>query len=198
MLSLSQTTGYAILALSCLAQDEDRWVLARDIAATTAIPGPYLSKVLHALGRSGLIRTKRGYRGGFALARPASRISLLDVAEAVEGSRWKAPCLLGLTSCAQFRACPTHAFWLRELARIERELRRTTLAGIGGFAQPSGGVRVNPGRARGTPPKTAGPGRGRTKRTARSPLKPGPPSRSTTARRPSRSSSILRSGSDVE
>ncbi|MHC4710827.1 MAG: RrF2 family transcriptional regulator, partial [Planctomycetota bacterium] len=103
MLSLSQTTGYAILALSCLVEDQDRWVLSRDIAATTEIPGPYLSRVLHALGRSGLIRTKRGYRGGFALARPASRISLLDVAEAVEGRDWKAPCLLGLTSCVQVR-----------------------------------------------------------------------------------------------
>ena len=149
MLSLSQTTGYAILALSCLVEDEDQWVLSKDIAATTDIPGPYLSRVLHALGRSGLIRAKRGYRGGFALARPASRISLLDVAVAVEGRHWKAPCLLGLTSCAPLRACPTHAFWMRELARIERELRRTTLAGIGGFAQPSGGVRVKPGGARG-------------------------------------------------
>ena len=169
MLSLSQTTGYAILALSCLVEDQDRWVLSRDIAATTGIPGPYLSRVLHALGRSGLIRAKRGYRGGFALARPASRISLLDVAVAVEGRDWKAPCLLGLTSCAQVRACPTHAFWTRELARIERELRKTTLAQVGGFSRPSGGVRVKPCRARSTRPKPAGPGRGRAKRTARSP-----------------------------
>jgi Rrf2 family protein len=169
MLSLSQTTGYAILALSCLVGDEDRWVLSKDIAATTGIPGPYLSRVLHALGQSGLIRAKRGYRGGFALARPASRISLLDVAEAVEGRDWKAPCLLGLTSCAQIRACPTHTFWTRELARIERELRKTTLAQVGGFARPSGGVRVKPSRARGARPKPGGPGRGRAKRKTRSP-----------------------------
>ncbi len=71
--------------------------------------------------------------------------------------------------CAQVRACPTHAFWTRELARIERELRKTTLAQVGGFARPSGGVRVKPCRARGTHPKPAGPGRGRAKRKARSP-----------------------------
>jgi Rrf2 family protein len=139
MLSLSRTTGYAILALSCLMEDEDRWVLSKDIAATTKVPGPYLSTVLHALGRSGLVRTKRGYRGGFALARPASGISLLEVVEAVEGPNWQAPCLLGLTSCAQIEACPTHAFWMRELARIERELRKITLAQLGGFRQRSAG-----------------------------------------------------------
>jgi Rrf2 family protein len=169
MLSLSQTTGYAILALSCLVEDEDRWVLAKDIAAMTDIPAPYLSRVLHALGRSGLIRTKRGYRGGFALARPASRISLLDVAEAVEGRDWKSPCLLGLTSCAQIRACPTHTFWMRELARIERELRKTTLAQVGGFARPSGVVPAQPGRARGARSKPTGPGPKPAKRRARSP-----------------------------
>ncbi|MHC4128187.1 MAG: RrF2 family transcriptional regulator [Planctomycetota bacterium] len=169
MLSLSQTTGYAILALSCLVEDEDRWVLSKDIAAATHIPGPYLSRVLHALGRSGLIRAKRGYRGGFALTRPASRISLLDVVEAVEGRQWRAPCLLGLTDCAQIRGCPTHAFWKRELARIERELRRTTLARVGAFQGPSAGVLARSGASRGTRTQSGGPRRGRAKRTAKSP-----------------------------
>jgi Rrf2 family protein len=140
MLSLTQTTGYAILALTCLEGGEDQWVLSRDIATATGIPGPYLSKILHALGRSGLIRAKRGYRGGFTLARPASRISLLDVAEAVEGRNWMPQCLLGLTVCSQIRACPTHAFWKREQARIEEELRKITLAQVADFERRSGGV----------------------------------------------------------
>jgi Rrf2 family protein len=173
MLSLSQTTGYAILALSCLVDVEDRWVLSKDIAAATGIPGPYLSRVLHELGRSGLIRAKRGYRGGFALARPASRISLLDVTEAVEGHNWKAPCLLGLTDCSQIRGCPTSAFWERELARIERELRKTTLAQVGACAGAPAGVLAGSGRAQGARTKSGGPRRGRAKRSARSPNRSG-------------------------
>ena len=107
MFSLSQTTGYAILALSCLVDAEDRWVLSREIAARTGIPQPYLSKILHALGRSGLIEAKRGYCGGIALARPARQIRISDVAEAVEGPKWLPECMLGLSECSDLRCCPT-------------------------------------------------------------------------------------------
>ncbi|MHC5013665.1 MAG: RrF2 family transcriptional regulator [Planctomycetota bacterium] len=72
MLSLSHTTGYAILALACLEGAGGRWVLSTEIAELTGTPRPYLSRVLHTLRRSGLVRAKRGYRGGFALARAAS------------------------------------------------------------------------------------------------------------------------------
>ena len=115
------------------------WRLATDVSTRTGITLPYLAKIFHAVALAGLVESKRGYRGGFALARPANRISLLDVAEAVEGPNWKAPCVLGLTSCAQVQACPTHEFWMRELARIERELRKTTLAQVGGFRRRSAG-----------------------------------------------------------
>ena len=84
MLCLSQTAGYAILAMSCLDPSGKRRVLAREIAARSGVPSPYLSKLLHALGRAKLIQAKRGYRGGFLFARPPDRIRLLDVVEAVE------------------------------------------------------------------------------------------------------------------
>jgi len=138
MLALSQTTGYAILALSCLGDCEGRWVLAKDIAGCTGIPLPYLSKLLHALTGSGLIVAKRGYRGGFQIARPAERISLLDVAEAVEGRKWLPVCLLGLAECSDERACPTHEFWKKERGRIEKELSRLTLHDVAEFERQRG------------------------------------------------------------
>jgi len=131
MLSLSQTTGYAVLALACLCQGG--MVLAKDIAACTGIPLPYLLKLLNLLGRSGLIVAKRGYRGGFALARPPSKINLLQIAEAVEGRPWLPRCLLGLEECSDLRRCPTHDFWSIARRRIERELRRTNLQAVADF-----------------------------------------------------------------
>lgn len=130
MLSLSQTTGYAIRALSCLEGTSQDLVLVRDIAEQAGVPKPYLSKILHSLGQAGLIVSKRGYRGGVALARPASEITLLEVAEAVDGHRWVPRCLLGLTECSDDRRCALHEFWVVERGRIEEELRRTTLAQI--------------------------------------------------------------------
>ena len=132
MLSLSHTTGYAILALSCLSRTLGQFVLAKDIAAWTGIPLPYLSKVLHALHGHGLIVGRRGYRGGFMLARPPEKVSLLEVAEAVEGKQWLPLCLLGLEKCDPQHGCPTHDFWTRERAKIEQELRRMRLIDVAG------------------------------------------------------------------
>jgi len=138
MLALSQTTGYAILALSCLDGCHDRWVLAKDIAACTGIPLPYLSKLLHALTGSGLVVAKRGYRGGFRLSRPSKLISLYEVAEAVEGRGWLPQCLLGIDACSDKRACPTHAFWKKQRKKIADMLRRLTLLDVAEFERRRG------------------------------------------------------------
>jgi Rrf2 family protein len=139
MLSLSQTTGYAILALSCLEEgDGQNWILARDIAECTGIPKPYLSKILHSLQGSGLIRTKRGYRGGFSLVRPADEISLMEIAEAVEGASCLTGCLLGLADCSEEKSCPTHSFWVEERQRIRKALSSTTLKDVAGFERGRG------------------------------------------------------------
>src|SRR5512142_3229861 len=105
MLSLPQTAGYAMLALSCLGQSREPRLLASAISRATGIPLPYLSKILHALHGSGLIQGKRGYRGGFALTRPPAAISLYDVAVAVDATAL-APCLLGLRCRARTSLCP--------------------------------------------------------------------------------------------
>ncbi len=133
MLSLSQTTGYAILALGFLQECGGRLVLAKDITSATGIPLPYLSKILNALTRTGLIVGKRGYQGGYALSRSADEISLFDVAEAVEGPDWLPRCMLGLTDCSAVPLCPTHAFWKVERAKIDKELRHMTLTDVSCF-----------------------------------------------------------------
>ncbi len=133
MLSLSQTTGYAILALGFMHECGGRLVLAKDITSSTGIPLPYLSKILNALTRTGLIVGKRGYQGGFALSRPADKISLFDVAEAVEGPDWLPSCMLGLADCSAKPLCPTHNFWKVQRAKIEKELRRMTLTDVSCF-----------------------------------------------------------------
>lgn len=130
MLALSQTAGYAILALSDLALCGDEWRLAVDIATSTGVPRPYLSKILNALVRARLIRAKRGYRGGFMLARSSDQVRLLDIVDAVDGRAWMGRCLLGLEECSDERACPTHEFWKAERARIAECLARLTLRDV--------------------------------------------------------------------
>jgi Rrf2 family protein len=111
----------------------EKRILARKIADETGISKPYLTKILHRLGRAGLINGKRGYRGGIALTRPANRISVLDISEALDGDTWKERCLLGLPSCGDLHPCPLHEYWLKERRRIERKLARLTLDEVARF-----------------------------------------------------------------
>ncbi|MBI1387001.1 MAG: Rrf2 family transcriptional regulator [bacterium] len=122
MLSMSQTAGYAIMALSCLDPIGEQWVQEKDIAERTGITRPYLSKLLYNLGQSGLIQSKRGYKGGLALARPAGEISMLDVADAVDGVEWRSRCMMGLPVCGGGNPCPMHEFWLKQRSKIEKAL----------------------------------------------------------------------------
>jgi Rrf2 family protein len=57
---------------------------ATEIAAAAGVPAPFLSKVLGRLADRGLLRSRRGRRGGFVLGRPASEITLADIALALD------------------------------------------------------------------------------------------------------------------
>lgn len=127
MLTLSQTAGYALLAMSYMDPDCQEMVLAKDLSDQTGITKPYLSKLLYKLGQSGLINGKRGYKGGITLARPASQISVLDIANAIDGSDWQHKCVLGLPGCGNHMPCPLHDFWGKERERIAKKLRELTL-----------------------------------------------------------------------
>lgn len=130
MLSLSQSTGYAVLALSQLEGPEGEPRLVRDIAGLTGIPKPYLSKLMHMLAQKGLIVSRRGQGGGVVLSRPTRRISIVDIAEAIEGQDWLPQCLLGSTGCWEGSVCPTVNFWAVERLRIERKLQKVSLAHV--------------------------------------------------------------------
>lgn len=69
-----------------LAWAEELWpVSIARLAAWFDLPTEYLKKRLQTLVRAGILTSSPGVRGGFGLARPAERITLLDVVTAVEG-----------------------------------------------------------------------------------------------------------------
>lgn len=85
-MKISRSTGYALVAVGYIAQNyKDGAVLAARISKEYSIPLEYLLKILQQLVRANVLRSKRGPRGGFFLARPAENITLLEVIEAVDG-----------------------------------------------------------------------------------------------------------------
>ena len=85
-MKISRSTGYALLATCYIAKHpEKRIVLSQTISKEYDIPLEYLLKILQQLVRGNILRSKRGPRGGFSLARPPKKISMLQIIEAVDG-----------------------------------------------------------------------------------------------------------------
>jgi Rrf2 family protein len=72
------------------------------------LPPAYLAKHLQALSRAGIVTANRGVSGGYRLAKPASKITLLDITLAIEGSepafrctdiRQQGPCAAAPAAC---------------------------------------------------------------------------------------------------
>ena len=87
MMRIAKSTGYALLAVGYIArkQGAEGVVLAQAVSKRYGIPLEYLFKILQQLVRADVLRSKRGPRGGFLLARATNKISLLEVIEAVDG-----------------------------------------------------------------------------------------------------------------
>ena len=85
-MKISRSTGYALVAVGYVAQHyQEGAVLAARVSKQYNIPLEYLLKILQQLVRANVLRSKRGPRGGFFLARPAETITLLEIIEAVDG-----------------------------------------------------------------------------------------------------------------
>ena len=83
---ISRSTGYALLAVGYIAQcDEKKVVLSQEISRKYDIPLEYLLKILQQLVRANVLRSKRGPRGGYSLAKSSNKITVLQVIEAVDG-----------------------------------------------------------------------------------------------------------------
>ncbi len=126
---LSQTSRYALHALIVIARSGGQ-ANVRQIAAEATIPTNYLGKILHVLGRRGLLRSSRGAGGGFQLARRPEEIQLLEVIESFEDPQYFARCLLGSERCPEGRPCVAHGLWVPIVEQTRRFFETTTLADL--------------------------------------------------------------------
>jgi Rrf2 family nitric oxide-sensitive transcriptional repressor len=91
---ISQTSEYALRAIVFLGNEGVPRTSA-EISKATKAPSDYLSKVMRNLVRAGIVGSRRGLHGGFALARPPEELSVLDVVNAVDPIQRIRECPLG-------------------------------------------------------------------------------------------------------
>lgn len=104
--------------------------LIREISRATAIPETFLSKIFQKLATKGLIRSRRGFRGGFRLARPARRITLREIVEALQGPIEFHRCLDHIRAGGRRGRCRVKRVFREAQRKVSAILDQTTLEDI--------------------------------------------------------------------
>lgn len=119
---------YAIRAMTYLGDQEvGKLSSIREISRAEAIPRPYLAKIVNRLARRKLLRSRRGPLGGVMLGRPASRITVGDIVDAMGGGLQAKQCLLGLAECSDHARCPVHESWKNVRQILTQALHEKTV-----------------------------------------------------------------------
>jgi Rrf2 family nitric oxide-sensitive transcriptional repressor len=126
---LTRFTDYGLRTLIFLALKPDSLGSIAEIAAAYGVSESHMTKVVHTLGRAGLIATLRGRRGGIRLARPAAAIGLGDVVRATEPEMALVECQGG-GHCAIDGACRLHGIMDEAATALFAVLDRYTVADV--------------------------------------------------------------------
>ncbi|MDQ8161442.1 MAG: Rrf2 family transcriptional regulator [Gemmatimonadota bacterium] len=108
-------------------------VTGRDVAARERLPGDYVEQILLRMRRAGIVDSTRGARGGYALSRPASEISVRDVIQASELTTFDLHCVshpVDAERCAAAENCSIRPVWLLLQQRIDEVLEGVKLSDL--------------------------------------------------------------------
>ncbi len=117
-MKLTSYTNYALRTLQLAAVHHPALVRVEDVASIHSLAKPHVRKVVHELGRAGLLETQRGRNGGFRLALPAESIVVGDVVRLTEVS-------LDVVECfnPETNTCP-----LIGVCKLSRAMQQATAA----------------------------------------------------------------------
>jgi len=128
---ITRATDYTIRALLHMAERHPARVVAKEeVCAAEGITPAFLTKILQPLIHAGLVRSKRGVKGGFALERDPEKVTVLDVLRLVEEPFTLSECLDSERVCGFSRACPVRDLWGEARQKMEEVFASRTLADL--------------------------------------------------------------------
>ena len=132
IMQVSRKVDYALRAVIHLADEEagERICSVSEIASRERIPRQFLEKIVQELIHKGLVRSRRGPRGGYVLARPPDQVTFRDVIEAVEGPIALNNCTGGHPDCSLIGACGMERIWREGQRRVMDLFQNTTIADV--------------------------------------------------------------------
>ncbi|UCC96826.1 MAG: Rrf2 family transcriptional regulator [Phycisphaerales bacterium] len=130
-MKLSTRTRYAVRAMIELAQNEtNRPLQLKIIAERQDISVKYLEQLMAVLRSAGLIRSVRGSKGGYVLAKTANQIRVSDILHCLEGPITTVECVDDGDHCVRAVECAARQVWMKVQKAIEDVLQSITLQDV--------------------------------------------------------------------
>lgn len=129
-MQLTRAADYAVRVMIRLAAPADRRVSLPALARATGAPASFLSKVLQALTRAGLVSSQRGQAGGFCISGSGRKATMRDVIETIDGPLCLNVCLAPGRSCPKKASCRTYPVWIRAQQAMFDVLSGVTVAAM--------------------------------------------------------------------
>lgn len=102
---ITRDTDYAVRALCFIAKRKRSIVAVSELVGSLKIPRPFLRKILQILNKKRLLRSYKGWGGGFTLALSPKKIFLLDLLEIFQGPIKINKCLFKKAICPNIKIC---------------------------------------------------------------------------------------------
>ena len=130
-MKLSTRTRYGMRATIELAQhNAPRPLQLKLIAERQDISVKYLEQLMSMLRSAGFVRSVRGSKGGYVLAKPPEQIKLSDLFHSLEGTVTTAECTDNQDYCGRSADCAAREVWMKVETAINEVLSKITLADL--------------------------------------------------------------------
>ncbi|MHC4205627.1 MAG: RrF2 family transcriptional regulator [Planctomycetota bacterium] len=127
-MKLSTRTRYAVRAIIELAQNDSKKPLQlKIIAQRQDISVKYLEQLMAVLRSAGFVRSIRGSKGGYVLAKAPKEIKLNDVMHRLEGTVATVECVENEDYCSRSADCAARYLWTQVEQAIDKVLGAITL-----------------------------------------------------------------------
>ena len=134
-MQLTRAADYAVRVMIHLASlPYEKRISLPELARAAQAPPSFLSKVLQTLARQGLISSRRGTTGGFALLEIGRTANMRTVIEAIEGPIFLNTCIEAGRSCGRDSWCPAHPVWAEAQQALLTVLEHYTMVELAGMA----------------------------------------------------------------
>jgi len=123
---VTRKADYAVRCILHLSKNPSKVITVSDISKSMKIPMSFLAKILQSLMKQDIVKSVRGVKGGFRLAKKPADVNLLQVIEAVQGPSAANICAIDKSLCRLSKTCSVHPVWVEIRELVEKRLKEET------------------------------------------------------------------------